>query len=96
MPKPRTITQLVVYQNVLLALTDSSEIWMYHGMQAHQSGTDGRRGPWVLFQHQLPLAPDDPVAATQPALPGILETVPEDVPVDPVDPTQAVRTLPVF
>ena len=72
MPTPRKIVQLLTHRNVLVALTDTSEIWMLHGLDAMNSGTDGQGVQWTQLLLALPPVPDPlPLEA------GPLEPAPE-------------------
>jgi len=76
MPTPRKIVQLLTHRNVLVALTDTSEIWMLHGLDAMNSGTDGQGVQWTQLLLALPPVPD-PLPLVVPTEAGPLEPAPE-------------------
>lgn len=51
---PRKIIQLLVSRNALIALTDTSEIWVLHGLDAVASGTELPQTKWRPLALTLP------------------------------------------
>jgi len=51
---PRKIIQLLVSRNALIALTDQSEIWVLHGLDAVAAGTDTPQTQWRPLALTLP------------------------------------------
>jgi hypothetical protein len=53
-PPIRKIIQLLVSRNTLIALTDTSEIWVLHGFDSLPTGTDARALQWQRLSLELP------------------------------------------
>lgn len=69
MPQPTGISQLVVWKDLLIALTTADEIWILRGRNVWPSGTDRVPLEWVRVEAvvaPVPAPADAPVAGDAP------------------------------